>query len=253
MSTTASLLLVPLFAIIAMAYASVGLGGGTGYLALMALSGVSYEVMPSTALTLNIVVTGVAMARFGLAGRLRWSLLAPFLIPAIPAAFVGGLLDVPRQAFLGYLAIGLVAAAAAILHSASQKVDQRRNPNRAMLVALGIPAGIVFGLVSGMLGIGGGVFLGPFVLLMGWAEPRETAAMTSTYVLTLSVAGLAAHGTRGAVDPVLVVPLAIAVLFGGLAGSHLAETRLTAATLKRIFAVIIVIAAIKAAIEAVFL
>jgi uncharacterized membrane protein YfcA len=250
MALATLLFLAPLFALVAAAYATVGLGGGTGYLALMALVGVPHYLMPSTALTLNIVVTGAAMLRLGLAGRLRWSLLTPFLLPAIPAAFVGGLLDVPRQTFLGLLAIGLGAATVGMLRSASRNDDELRRPKIAVLWAVGIPAGTAIGLASGMLGIGGGVFLGPFVLLMHWAEPRETAAMTSTYVLILSVAGLAAHGTRGVVDVPFVVPLAIAVFIGGVIGSHLAETRLTATTLKRVFAVIILVAAIKAALGA---
>lgn len=247
------LVLAPLFVVVAAVYASVGLGGGTGYLALMALFGVSETIMPSISLTLNIVVTATAMLRFGAAGRLRWPLLAPFLISAIPAAFVGGLLTVPRRTFLIVLAVCLGIAAAGMLRSAARNDVEIRSPSRAAVWAIGIPAGIAFGLASGMLGIGGGVFLGPFVLLMHWAEPRETAAMTSAYVLTLSVAGLVAHGIRGVVDPKIVTLLAISVLVGGFFGSHLAETRLTAANLKLIFAVIVIVAAIKAAFQAVFL
>ncbi len=249
MSSTTVLLLAPLFAVVALAYATVGLGGGTGYLALMTLFGVSHETMPSTSLTLNIVVTGAAMLRFGLAGRLRWPLLLPFLIPAIPAAYIGGSLEVPRTTFLAFLAVGLAAAALAMLRSAALDDDEVRPPSRLALWAAAIPAGTAFGLASGMLGIGGGIFLGPFVLLLHWADPRETAAMTSTYILTLSLAGLAAHGVRGAIDLTLIFPLGCAVLVGGLVGSHLAETRLEPATLKRIFAVIIFLAAAKAALE----
>jgi uncharacterized membrane protein YfcA len=102
-----------------------------------------------------------------------------------------------------------------------------------------------------MLGIGGGVFLGPFVLLLHWADPRETAAMTSSYILVLSLAGLAAHGTRGVIEATLVWPLGVAVLIGGLIGAQLAETRLEAATVKRIFSVIILVAAVKAGLGAI--
>ena len=251
MSLAVVLLLAPLFAVVALAYASVGLGGGTGYLALMTIFGFSHQHMPSTALVLNIVVTGAAMIRFGLAGRLRWSLLAPFLVAALPAAFLGGLLELPKRSFLGLLAVGLAVAALAMIRSAARPNDGVVRPRPALLWAVGLPAGALFGLASGMLGIGGGVFLGPFVLLLRWAEPRETAAMTSTYILVLSVAGLAAHGTRGAVDPTIVLPLAVAVLVGGLIGAQLAETRLKPATLKRIFAVIILVAALKAGLGAI--
>lgn len=242
-------LLVPLCALVAAAYAAVGLGGGTGYLAVMTLFGVDTEAMPSTALILNIIVTGAALMRFGIAGRLRVALLAPFLIAAIPAAFVGGLIDAPKRIFLAVLAVGLTAAAAAMLKTAASS-DNPVAPSTARLWAVAIPSGIAIGLASGFLGIGGGIFLGPLILLLGWAGPREVAAINSATVLILSVAGLAAHGLRGAVDLQIALPLGVAVLIGGVAGAHLAETRLSAAAIKRLFAVIVLIAAVRAAISA---
>ena len=247
--TTSLLLLVPLCALVAAAYAAVGLGGGTGYLALMTLFGMDTETMPSTALLLNVIVTGAALLRFGLAGRLQPKVLLPILVVAIPAAFVGGLIVAPRRLFMAVLAAGLVAAAAAMLRSASSR-DDPQPPNTLRLWTVAIPAGLLIGIASGFLGIGGGIFLGPLVLLLGWAGPREVAAMSSATVFTLSVSGLAAHGLRGAIDLHIAVPLAIAVLVGGLAGAHLAETRLSPSALKRLFAVIILIAAARAAFTA---
>jgi uncharacterized membrane protein YfcA len=246
-----TLLLIPLFALVAAAYASVGLGGGTGYLALMTLFGVPHELMPSTALALNIVVTSVAILRFGSAGKIRWGLFLPFLISALPAAFVGGMISVPRSSFMGLLAVGLILASVAMFRSAARDDDSIRHPKPLVLWTSGIVIGTAIGLVSGMLGIGGGVFLGPFLLLARWATPRETAAITSMTVLTLSIAGLAAHGVRGNFDLGFVAPLALAVLVGGLVGAHLSVTRFTPTTLKRLFAVIILIAAIKAAVTAI--
>ena len=242
-------LLVPLCALVAAAYAAVGLGGGTGYLALMTLFGFDTETMPSTALALNIIVTGAALLRFGIAGRLRTGLLAPFLVAAIPAAFLGGLINAPRRLFLAVLAVGLAAAATAMLKSAAA-ADDPKTPSAPRLWAVAIPAGVAIGLASGFLGIGGGIFLGPLVLLLGWAGPREVAAMSSATVLILSIAGLAAHGLRGSVDLQIAVPLGIAVLIGGVAGAHLAETRLSAAAIKRLFAIIVLVAAVRAAISA---
>lgn len=242
-------LLVPLCALVAAAYAAVGLGGGTGYLAVMTLFGLDTKTMPSTALALNIIVTGAALTRFGIAGRLRASLLAPFLIVAIPAAFAGGLIQAPRRLFLAVLAVGLAAAAIAMIKTAAS-ADEPKAPTTARLWAVALPAGVAIGLASGFLGIGGGVFLGPLILLLGWAGPREVAAINSATVLILSIAGLAAHGLRGSVDLQIAVPLGIAVLVGGVAGAHLAETRLSATALKRLFAVIILIAALRAAISA---
>jgi uncharacterized membrane protein YfcA len=246
MSATA-LLLAPLFALVAAAYASVGLGGGSGYLALMTLFGVPREIMPSTSLTLNIVVTGAAMLRFGIARRLKWRILLPFLLPAIPAAFAGGLFQVDRRLFLVLLAIGLGAAGAAMLRSASQPEITKELPTSTLWL-IGVPLGVLVGATSGLLGIGGGVFLGPVVLLLGIADTRDTAAMCSAYILVLSVFGLLAHGTRGAIDPGFVLPLAGAVLIGGLAGAHLSVTRFEPPTLKRIFSAIVLVAAVKAAL-----
>jgi len=242
-------LLVPLCALVAAAYAAVGLGGGTGYLALMTLFGIDTESMPSTALALNIIVTGAALARFGIAGRLRMDILLPFLIPAIPAAFVGGLIEAPRRLFLVVLAVGLMAAAAAMLKSATNRAELK-TPTSPRLWLVAIPAGLAIGLVSGFLGIGGGIFLGPLILLLGWVGPREVAAINSATVLILSIAGLAAHGLRGAVDLQIALPLGIAVLIGGVAGAHFAETRLSATAFRRLFAAIILIAAIRAAFSA---
>ena len=128
--------------------------------------------------------------------------------------------------------------------------DDPKTPAKLRLWAVAIPAGFAIGLASGFLGIGGGIFLGPLILLLGWAGPREVAAMSSATVLILSIAGLAAPGLRGSVDLQIAVPLGIAVLVGGVAGAHLAETRLSASAIKRLFAVIVLIAAVRAAASA---
>ncbi len=250
MSTTALFFLVPLCALVAVAYAAVGLGGGTGYLALMTLFGADTESMPATALVLNVVVTGVTLLRFGIAGRLQTRLLLPFLAFATPAAFLGGLIEAGREVFMAVLAASLLAAALAMLRSVRAAAEPTE-PSSSRLWAVAVPAGAVIGVASGFLGIGGGVFLGPLVLLLGWVGPREAAAMSSATVLTLSVAGLAAHGLRGSVDLEIAGPLALAVLAGGLAGAHLAETRLSDSALKRLFAVIILAAAVRAGIVAI--
>jgi uncharacterized membrane protein YfcA len=131
--------------------------------------------------------------------------------------------------------------------SASRPVERVAAPNPTVLWTSAAIVGTAIGLSSGMLGIGGGVFLGPVILLAGWADTRETVAITSVTVLTLSVAGLAAHGLRGTVDPAFILPLAAATLVGGLVGAQLSLTRLSPTALKRLFAVVILIAAVKAA------
>jgi uncharacterized membrane protein YfcA len=243
--------LSPVLALVAAAYAAVGLGGGTGYLALLSLVGAPQACLPSTALILNVVVTGASLARFGLAGRLRWALFLPFLIPAVPAAFIGGLVVAPRGAFMGALALGLVVAAVATLLTARHADAAPRVPGRGLLWLVGTLAGALIGFASGFVGIGGGVFLGPTVLFLRWAGPKEVAPMNSALILILSLVGLLGHGLRGAISVHLVAPFAVAVLVGGLAGAHLAESRLSPRLLQRVFGVIILAAGLKAGWDAV--
>jgi uncharacterized protein len=246
------LLLLPMVGIIAGAYASVGLGGGTGYLAIMTLSGMSAATMTPTVLLLNIVVTGAALLRFGWSGRLNWRVLLPFLLPAMPAAFLGGLITADRKIFFALLATALAIAAVAMFRNASNAQEQPENPECRPLIFIGIPAGLVIGFLSGFLGIGGGVFLGPLVLFLGYAGPKQMAAMNSVMVLILSSIALVVHGMKGAIEPMAVVPLAVAALIGGLCGATLAEKKIPARMLQRLFAGIVFIAAVKAAGDAFF-
>jgi uncharacterized membrane protein YfcA len=244
------LTLIPIFMLIAGAYASVGLGGGSGYLAIMTLCGISSAVMPSTSLTLNLVASGSAMARYGLAGRLRPSLFLPFLLPAIPAAFLGGMLELPRIWFFSLLAITLAIVSGLTFRSSRGPEPEPVDSPALRRWLTGLAAGAAIGLLSGLLGIGGGIFLGPLVLLLRWAGPRETAAMTAAFIFFISASGLTGHGLRGAVDPRFLLPLAAAALLGGTIGAHLGATRLTARTMRRLLAAILLIAAIKAAFSA---
>lgn len=244
-------LLAPLVLLVAGAYASVGLGGGTGYLAIMTLAGLPAAAMIPTALMLNLVVTGVAALRFGLAGRIKWPLFLPFLLPAMPAAFLGGLITADKRIFFALLALALTLAALALLIKAPRAEERQALPERRRLYLIALPAGFAVGLASGFLGIGGGVFLGPLLLFLGWAGPKQVAAMSSTLILILSAVALSAHGLKGAIEPLLMLPLAAAALVGGLIGASLAERKLSSQALQRVFAGIILVAAAKAAYDAV--
>ena len=244
------LFLIPVVMVVAGAYASVGLGGGTGYLAIMSLFGMPAGTIAPTALLLNIVVTGAALIRFGLAGRLNWRLFLPFLFPALPAAFLGGFITADRKIFYGLLAVALAIAAASMFLNAPNAQEREKNPEGLRLFLIAIPAGLVIGFLSGFLGIGGGAFFGPLILLLGFAGPRQMAAMNSVLVLLLSTVALSAHGIKGSIELKVVLPLAVAALIGGFIGATLAEKKISARLLQRVFAVIILIAAIKAAFDA---
>lgn len=242
--------LVPLVAIVAGVYALVGLGGGTGYLAIMTLVGVPAAMITSTALLLNIVVTGVALLRFGFAGRLQPRLLLPFLAPAIPAAFLGGLVRADPRIFLGVLAVALAGASIVMFASAGRTAEIIQYPGRAVMYAVALPSGLVIGFLSGFLGIGGGVFLGPLVLFVAWAGPKSATAMNSAFALVLSAVALAARGLQGDIQLAIALPLALAAVVGGLVGASLSEKKLSATSIQRVFAVIVLVAAIKAAYDA---
>jgi uncharacterized protein len=154
------LILIPLVMVVAGAYASVGLGGGTGYLAIMTLVGMSASAITPTALLLNLVVTGAALTRFGLSGRLKWRLFLPFLLPAMPAAFLGGIVSADRGIFLALLAAALAVAAITMFQNKTSAQKQEAEPGYFRLLFVGIPAGLVIGFLSGFLGIGVVCFLG---------------------------------------------------------------------------------------------
>ena len=223
-----TLLLSPLIFVVAAVYASVGLGGGTGYLAVMALLRVPQGTLVPTALMLNILVTGIAYTRFGVAGRMRWRLFLPFFLPAIPCAFVGGLIEGDLRLFSGVLAVVLALAATGMARSAAGAAEREILPKRAALLSIAVPVGVAIGLLSGFLGIGGGVFLGPLLLLLGWAGPRQVAAMNSALIFVLSSVGLSAHLVKGHVAIVGILPLCAAALLGGLLGATIADRRLSA-------------------------
>ena len=242
--------LCPLFAAVAAAYSAVGLGGGTGYVAVMVLAGVPVANIPSTALLLNLGVTGTSLLRYGLAGRVNARILVPFLAPAIPAAFLGGFCRTPHRIFFAVLAAALLVSAAATFRSARQTDRGLCQARLSTRLAVGIPCGAIIGFISGLVGIGGGVFAGPLILSLRWAGAKEVAAMNALLVFVLSAVALVGHGIQGSVSPSLVIPFAVATLAGGLLGAHVSERRLSPAALQRILAVIILVAGLKAVVDA---
>jgi uncharacterized protein len=242
--------LCPFFVAVAAAYGAVGLGGGSGYVAIMVLAGIPQASIPSTALILNIGVTGMALLRYGFAGRVKLGILIPFLMPAIPAAFVGGIWQGSHRSLDAVLAAVLLVAAVLTLRPTKSMAAESQPPQLWKRLAVGIPCGVGIGIVAGLVGIGGGVFAGPVILALRWASPKEVAAMNALLVLALSVAGLLGHRLRGAISLSLVAPFVVATLLGGLLGAHVAERRLSQSSLQKIFAAIILIAGAKALFDA---
>lgn len=237
-----ALLLSVLFFGAAVLYSSVGHGGASGYLAAMGLVGVAPAIMRPTALVMNIAVASISLYKFSRANGFRWRLFLPFAITSVPLAFVGGRVQLP-VAWFGVLvgAVLVFSAARLWLETNTTRVTARTITGPPpIIVALVIGAGI--GLLSGMTGVGGGIFLSPLLVLLGWASVRDSAAPTAAFILINSIAGLAGLMSR---QPTLPEPLpywVAAVIAGGLLGATFGARRLGNRTLRQALAAVLVIA-----------
>lgn len=243
---TSDLLLPLLIAVVAVLYGSVGHAGASSYIAVMALCGVAPVLLKPTALSLNLVVAIVATIAFARAGWFRWRLFLPFAVTSIPCAFVGGMIKLPVSTYQVVLAVVLAYGAWRLWQATKPgDADETVRPP-PWPVALGV--GAVIGLTSGLIGVGGGIFLSPVIMLLGWAGPRTTAATSAAFILVNSAAGLAGHGlSAGSLPP--EAPLwAACALAGGLLGAWLGSARLPPLVLRRVLAVVLLIAAAKLAI-----
>ncbi|MCW5724011.1 MAG: sulfite exporter TauE/SafE family protein [Maricaulaceae bacterium] len=202
----------------AVLYGAVGHGGGSAYLAVMALFGVPQDVMRPTALVSNIGVAGMGAVRFTLAGFARWRLYLPFLIGSAPFALLGGSLRLPDPVYGAV--IGLVLLFSAVLFFIRPKAfgeyEARPSP-----VAGRLGAGAGIGLLAGLTGTGGGIFLSPLLIFLRWAPPREAAGAAAVFVLVNSLSGLAGQLAAGRDIPLSALPLACAALLGGAIGGTL--------------------------------
>jgi uncharacterized protein len=236
------LLLAALFLAAAILYGMVGHAGASAYLAIMALVGVSPAVMRPTALVLNILVAGIVSLRFARAGFVRPMAVLPFLAGSVPAAFVGGALTLPGEVYRPLVGAVLIFAAFRFGITAARAGEEF--PPRPP-VAAAVASGAVIGLLAGLTGTGGGIFLTPLMLAAGWAGTRFAAGTSALFILANSISGLA--GNIGAVGNVPdAIPLWLgAVAVGGVIGSELGSRRLPAPWLRRGLALVLLVAGLK--------
>ncbi|MBI4055379.1 MAG: sulfite exporter TauE/SafE family protein [Elusimicrobia bacterium] len=234
----------PLIFLVALAYASVGHGGASGYLAVLALFGFSPKEMAPSALALNLLVSATAFLAYWRSGFFDRRLFWPFAVASIPAAFLGGMLPVPLGLYSGLLMAALLFAAfrLALASTPLRSEEEMVHPPR---LCLALPVGGGIGLLSGMVGVGGGIFLSPVLLLMRWADARRTAAVSACFIWVNSAAGLYGHLSRSGLDVVSLWPLVVAAFFGGLIGSHLGAQRFGEIALRRVLAAVLVVTAFK--------
>lgn len=227
----------------ALLYASVGHGGASAYLAVMAMFSFSPETMRPTALTLNLVVAGIATVQFWRAGHFSARLFWPFALSSIPLAFVGGTLGVPLGMYRALLGAVLLSAAArfAIVDLLARGTAEIRGLSAP--VAAGVGAGI--GLLSGLTGVGGGIFLSPVLMWMRWADAKRTAAVSAPFVFVNSAAGLAGQAPTLAAVPGAAWWWVLAAVAGGTLGATLGSRRFDHPMLRRVLAAVLAVAGAK--------
>ena len=234
-----SLTLITLIFLVAVVYASVGHGGASGYLAAMSLLAYAPMQMASSALLLNLLVAGTACLMFWRAGHGSLSLLCPFLAGSVPGAFIGGWLPVSSRMYGWLLAAALLVAAVRLCLPTTQTAGHSTHPSLPIAVLVG--AGI--GVISGIIGVGGGIFLSPLMILLHWADPKRTAAASAGFIVVNSAAGLAGRLVAGRLVIGPMLPLVAAAFVGGVIGSRLGANHFSSVWLRRLLAGVLIVAA----------
>ena len=228
----------------AFGYAAVGHGGASAYIAAMALAGIAPAEMRPIALLLNILVSSLGSWKFYRAGFFRWRLFWPFAVVSIPMAYLGGAITLPGNAYKILVGVVLLYAAWQLWRSGKSGEEMRevREPplGWAMLI------GAAMGLLAGLTGVGGGIFLSPLLLMLGWAGTKQTSAVAAPFILVNSLAGLAAvFVAKGTALPSYVWFLVPAVLVGGWLGAEYGSRRFANPVVRRVLAVVLALAGAK--------
>jgi uncharacterized protein len=234
-------LLAVLLLAAALLYSSVGHGGASGYLAAMALFGVAPLLMKPTALALNIVVASIAVFKFYRSGSFSWQLFVPLAITAIPMAYIGGTLVLPVHWYKPLVGLVLVWAAWRSFNTASTSSYKLRPASSGVLLM----TGALLGFLSGLTGVGGGIFLSPLLLFLRWAPVKVISGVAAAFILVNSIAGVLGVMTTG-VEFHAALPLwIVAVLMGGFIGAEYGSKRLANPTIQRLLALVLLVAGIK--------
>ncbi len=234
------LMLVPAIFVAAILYSSVGHGGASGYLAVMALAGLAPMDMKPAVLTMNIFVTVLVFARLYRAGHFDARLFLPFAVASLPMAFIGGTLNLEMSLFRIIVGIALLIAALRMFVPMENQPQQK--PVNGWIAA---PVGAVLGLISGLTGVGGGIYLSPIVLLLGWTSMRGSAALASAFILLNSIAGLAGFLAVGGAWPQGLPYFVGAALLGGIVGSELAARAVSPKGLRHLLGLVLLVAGAK--------
>ncbi|WP_026839992.1 sulfite exporter TauE/SafE family protein [Citrifermentans bremense] len=226
---------------VAVLYSCVGHGGASGYIAVLALFSVVPEVFKPTALLLNIMVASVAAYSFRRAGHFSWGLFWPFAATSIPFSFLGGYLSLPQHLYRPLVGMVLLASACRLLVHKEPDVGSLRRPPLTAALLLGA----VLGLLSGLTGVGGGIFLSPLLMLLRWGRAREVSGVAALFILVNSCAGLLGHASSLQLVPGFAPLLAVAALLGGCVGSFLGSSFLPVRRVVKALSLVLTVAGLK--------
>jgi uncharacterized membrane protein YfcA len=232
-------LLPILFFFVAFIYSGVGMGGGSSYTSIMVIFGINYIIIPTVSLSLNLIVTSIGMINFLRNGHGRMNLILPFLLTSIPMAYFAGLLNLPKEIFQLILLITLILIAVRIYVLEEIKFSFHLVGKKKWIFMLSL--GAVLGFVAGSVGIGGGIYLVPLIVIFGLGDEKEAAAAGTIFIWVNSLTGVIARTQIKSFDFDFIFPLIGVVMVGGYLGSYLGSFKLHAKTIQKIMGIVIVI------------
>lgn len=238
------LILILAVAVVALLYSCVGHAGASGYIAAMVLAGVSAATIRPTALVLNIFVACIGAFQFWRAGHFSWKLFWPFAVLSVPFAFLGGWISLPAHWLK--LLLGLTLLYSAIRFFIQPKEETGIQPPS---LAIALLTGALLGLLSGLTGTGGGIFLTPLMIFLRWGKTKAVAAVSVVFILLNSISGLLGVLGSGQALPPLAWKLIPAAILGGAIGSYLGSNRFSPMGIKRILSAVLIVAAYKLIVQ----
>ena len=237
------LYLLLLFLLIAFIYGSVGHGGASGYIAVVTLTGYFSPELVPVVLILNILVSSIALYNYGSRGHFEWTLFWPFAVTSIPAAFLGGYVTVGANLFFTIVGMVLLLMAGIVFLRTLKKEEIEQN--KPVYIPLALLSGLVIGFTSGLIGVGGGIFLTPFMLFLGWGKLKNIAAVSALFILVNSTSGIIGHAVSTQIQWSLALYFVIPVVVGGFIGSRYGVKSVKAFYIQYLLSIVLLIAGIK--------
>ena len=237
-----ALIIAPLIFLAALLFSSVGHGGASAYLAVFALASMAPAEMRPAALSLNVLVASIGLYKFYQVGAFNWSLFWPIALTSIPAAFIGGQITLANNSYKVLVGATLLYAAWTIFRNANQSDDVHVRPvAKPILLALGA----ALGFISGLTGVGGGIFLSPILLYFCWAKTKVISGVAAAFILVNSISGLLGFLSKSPSLPVGLTYWALAAVLGGLIGAQYGSRKLANPTIRKLLALVLVFAGSK--------